>query len=216
MTTIVLNYTEGTKANLELCESFLNFYGLQVIEQEVTAEKNVAICRNEALQKCTTETIVFMPLNCLIYNSPLTISSLLFYHDSFKELVGSIGVLKQGQKYILSSLKNLSDEIFEVNFSANPEAYPIYMANTKRVKELGGFETSKELAPHIDQLLQRKMQVMGYLNFYIPYKYAYAYKFANNDLMPRVTQESLKAFTLLSKEYAKGNPIETEDINDIM
>lgn len=216
MTTIVLTYTEGTKANLELCKSFLKFYGLEIIEQEVTAEKNVAICRNEALEKCTTETIIFTPLNCLIYNSPITISSLLFYHNSFKELVGSIGVLKQGQNYILSSLKNLSDEILEVNFSANLEAYPIYMANTQRVKELGGFETSKELAPHIDQLLQRKMQVMGYLNFYIPYKYVYAYKFANNELMPRVTQETLKVFEVFSKEYAKGNPIETEDINDIM
>jgi hypothetical protein len=216
MTTIVLTYTEGTKANLELCKSFLKFYGLEVIEQEVTAEKNVAICRNEALQKCTTETIVFMPLNCLIYNAQLTISTLLFYYKNYPEIVGSIGILKQGQQYFYSSLKNLSDEIMEVNFSANPEAYPIYMANAQMINELGGFETSKELAPHIDQLLQRKMQVMGYFNFYIPYKYAYAYKFANSELMPRVTQDSLKAFELLSKEYAKGNPIETEDINDIM
>lgn len=216
MTSIVLTYTESTKTNLELCKSFLKFYGLEIIEQKVTSEKNVATCRNEALQKCNTETIIFTPLNCLIYNSPLTISSLLFYYNSFKELVGSIGVLKQGQNYILSSLKNLSDEIFEVNFTSNPEAYPIYIANTKRIIEIGGFETSNELAPHIDQLLQRKMQVWGYLNFYIPYKYAYSYKFSNNKLTPRVSMQSLKAFELLLNEYSKGNPIETDDINDII
>ena len=217
LTTIVFVYTENTINNYNLSKSFFEKIKIiDVIGKLATADKNVAMCRNEALRECKTDTIVFMPLNYLFHNALDIAVSLFSYNSHFEPLAGCIGVLNQYDTPFHSYLKNLSDEMFEVNYNDSKNLYFMYMAQTKRVLELGGFEEDNLLAPHIDQLLERKMQVKGFVNFFLPFNYAYTYKLSNNELMPRATKESVTAFNNLSNEYAKGSPMETEDINDIM